>query len=35
MPSTFDAASPFTIELQLAPGDYEMRPWLHVGLPAR
>ncbi|MFO1030866.1 MAG: hypothetical protein U1F60_07300 [Planctomycetota bacterium] len=35
LPSTFDAASPFTIEVRLAPGQYELRPWLHVGLPAR
>jgi hypothetical protein len=35
LPSTFDAASPFTIDVQLAPGHYELRPWLHVGLPAR
>lgn len=34
-PSMFDAASPFTIDVQLAPGHYELRPWLHVGLPAR
>lgn len=35
LPSTFDAASPFTLDVQLAPGHYEMRPWLHIGLPAR
>lgn len=35
LPSTFDAAAPFTIDVQLAPGHYELRPWLHVGLPAR
>ena len=33
MPSSFDRARPFTIEVRLLPGTYAWRPWLHVGLP--